>query len=155
MSIKLLLGYLTLGLLLWSATDDRSFGFGKPEHSTLKIEMNTIIPRATEFSFQVVPNQDMKATMEAPWKLSVDNNKGVLFATKELSLDKLIQGSKAVTVNPSFKLVSTKPLAETGSFEYRVVSFICTKDQTRCYREVHKGHYNWPLDSESDRRSPG
>ena len=149
------LGYLTISLFLWSASEGQSFGFGKPEHSVLKIQMNTTIPKATEFSFQVVPNQGMKATLEAPWKLSIDNNKGVLFATKELSLDKLIQGSKTAPVDPSFELVSTKPLAKVGSFDYRVVSFICTKDQTRCYREVHKGRYNWPLDSERDRQSQG
>ena len=125
---------LTCALVIVSVT---AYGFGKPQHSKVSVQ-STPKDGNLEFVFKIEPNSDMSVTFDAPWTLDIKNAEGLTLSKEKLKKSDLDQKL------PGFKVSTTAaPKAKSGEVEYKLVSFICTKDKTRCYREVHKGKHNW------------
>jgi hypothetical protein len=117
------------------AISGSAFGFGEPKNSKVAIETKTT-PEGTAFDFKVVPNENLVITLDAPWKFVVSEVKGATFSETTLKKEQLDQDMTG------YRIVSTKN-EESGSFKYKLTSFVCTKDKTSCYREVHKGEHSW------------
>ena len=109
---------------------------GTPEHS--RIEVSQIpAPDGLALTFKVTPHAGMAATMDAPWKLEVED-KDLVF-----SKNPLVRTDVDAAL-PGFVLrATTKPSHPKGQLKYTLTSFICTKEKTQCYREVHKGTFDW------------
>ena len=116
-----------------------ALGLGEPVNS--KVEVTTKKDdgkKAVTFEFKIVPNDGMVVTFDAPWKLDIKDKDG-LAVFEKASLGKPDMDEKL----PGF-IVTSKPNAGSkGKLEYTLVAFICTKDKTACYREVHKGAADW------------
>lgn len=79
-----------------------------------------------KFNFKVKIAEGIKYNWDGPWKFKF-KGEGVTEKTMGTSdFDKTL-GGYAVTVP-----------ADSKSLEYRLTAFVCTKDKTRCFREVHK-----------------
>lgn len=79
-----------------------------------------------KINFKVKIADGIKYNWEGPWKLKF-KGEGIAEKTMGTSdFDKSL-GGYAVTVP-----------ANSKSLEYRLTAFVCTKDKTRCFREVHK-----------------
>jgi hypothetical protein len=115
-------------------------GFGKPEHSTVSTKA-TNNGDIVDVTVMVSADSDMQVTLDAPWKLTISNVSGANFGKSEFTKKDLDEKL------PGFRLQSKVAADKKGSFDYKVISFICTKDKTRCYREVHKGKVTWPKDT--------
>jgi len=118
-----------------AAISSSAFGFGEPKNSKVAIETKTTA-EGTAFDFKVVPNENLIVTLDAPWKFVVSEVKGATFSETTLKKEQLDQ------TMPGYKIVSSKN-EKSGSFKYKLTSFVCTKDKTSCYREVHKGEHSW------------
>lgn len=136
--IKSLIGaILPLSILL--------MGFAEPKHSKVEVSPKKS-GQQLEWTFKVTPNPNMVATFEeAPWSLTLKDTKGLKFegATADaksgqvkFAHDKLDQSL------PGYKVKATAS-EKTGKMKYEFHTFICTKEKSRCYREVHKGDLNW------------
>lgn len=107
------------------------------KHSELvtsaKVDQNNV-----SLTFKVVPGQDMIVNFDAPWKLEITKADGLSFAKQRYERadmdDKLpgyIVTSAAAASTPS------------GDVTYKAIVFVCDKDKTRCFREVHDGTVSW------------
>lgn len=116
-----------------------SFAKGTPEHSKVAVSQKKQGEGLT-LSFKIEPNKGMNATFDAPWKLVVEG--------KDLNFAKTTLGKADMdTALPGFVLTTTaRPNAPKGQIKYTLTSFICTKEKTQCYREVHTGAFDWSLD---------
>lgn len=133
---SLLAGLLPLSILL--------MGFAEPKHSKLEITPQKS-GQQIEWTFKVIPNPDMAATFDdAPWSLTFKDAKGLKFDgvqtdaknTAKFSHDKLDRSI------PGYKVKATAA-GKSGKMKYEFHTFVCTKEKTRCYREVHKGDMDW------------
>jgi hypothetical protein len=68
---------------------------------------------------------------------------------KDLSFEKTTLGKADMdTALPGFVLTTAaRPTAPKGQIKYTLTSFICTKEKTQCYREVHTGAFDWSLET--------
>jgi hypothetical protein len=109
-----------------------------PEHSKVAISQKKD-GDSLAVVFKVEPNKGMNITLDAPWKLDVE--------AKDLSFAKTtLAKSDMDTALPGFILKTVaKPAASQGQLKYTLTSFICTKEKTQCYREVHTGTFDWNL----------
>lgn len=107
-----------------------SFGFGKPEHSTVSVTKsgNTI-------NIKAIPNEGLKITYDAPWSLKFKNVKGVELEKNSMKKDELNTSDASYNIKFS-------PASKDWNADFEFVSFVCTEDKTKCYREVHKGKIN-------------
>ena len=114
-----------------------AFGFGKPEHSTVEVT-NQKDGESVAFTFKIKAKTDHVITFDAPWQLEIKDHNGLKFSETKLKKDKMDEKLPGYVV----KTTGT-PSTAKGELEYRLTSFICTADKTKCYREVHKGKTNW------------
>lgn len=117
------------------ALGQAAFGFGQPQHSSVAVDVRDGA-EGKQFSLKINPNADMKVTLDAPWKLEVKGHDG-------LTLAKTTYGKADMDEKlPGFVLTAKADKA-SGDLEYTLTSFICTKDKTQCFREVHSGKQAW------------
>lgn len=112
-----------------------AFAFGAPEHSAVVIDAKD---QGTEkqFTVKITAKEGMAVNFEAPWKLEVKDHDGLALA--KTSFVKADMDEKL----PGF-VVQGKTEKPSGSFDYNLTAFVCTKDKTQCFREVHKGKQDW------------
>ena len=109
---------------------------GTPEHSHVEVSQMAA-PDGLALTFKVKPHDGMTATMDAPWKLEVED-KDLVF-----SKNPLVRSDVDASL-PGFVLkATTQPTHTKGLLKYTLTSFICTKEKTQCYREVHSGTFKW------------
>jgi hypothetical protein len=114
-----------------------AFSFGEPKHSKVEVTSSES-DKEISFNLKVIPNEELKITHDAPWNLTIKNEQGIAFANS-----KFVKADMDGKL-PGYKISSkSKPTSKAGSFDYKLVSFVCTKDKTSCYREVHKGTHKW------------
>lgn len=112
---------------------------GTPKHSTVEVNAEREAQNL-QFVFTVKPKPDMLATFEAPWKFEVKAADGLTFA--KTAFDKADMDEKL----PGYRIAtSTPPSKPAGTLDWTLTAFICKKDKSACYREVHKGTYNWQV----------
>lgn len=121
--------------LLVTAFAGAAYGFGKPQHSAVEVDVKDDAG-GKQFVLKVKPNSDMVVTLDAPWKLEVKGHEGLAFA--KTTFNKADMDDKL----PGF-VVTGKTDKAKGDLEYSLTSFICTKDKTQCFREVHTGKQAW------------
>lgn len=119
-------------------------GLGSVKHSTVKTAFTfskTDTDQVT-VTFQVVPNDNLKANFNGPWLLEVQDAGTLVMPQAKWDRSQLNESL------PGFKWAAKVPAGqEAGSLRYRLVSFICTADKQVCYRDVHQGEAAWRRDS--------
>lgn len=90
---------------------------------------------SSDLIIRVVPNEGLQLTYEGPWTLNITNMKNFNFEKTKFTK------SDMNTDTGEFKISGAK-LGKNWNADYELVSFVCTKDKTRCFREVHKGKLN-------------
>ncbi len=119
------------------ATAAPAWGMGQPEHSAVAV---TSSPAGEQLAltFKIDLKNAMVVNLEGPWKLELKSSDGLAFAST--TLDKAAFDEKM----PGYKLTTTaKPTKPAGTVNYTLTAFVCTKDKTRCFREVHQGAHQW------------
>lgn len=90
------------------------------------------------FKFVVKIPKDLIFNDEGPWKLKLKAHEGLSFEKDEFSIKDVKKDL------PGFAVVTKeKPAKPKGAMEYTLTSFVCAKDKSKCYREVHNGTMNW------------
>lgn len=113
------------------------FGFMKPEHSRLEVQSHGS-KSSLDLMFIIVPNSGIKVTTEGPWQLTLTKIEGLDLPAKEgKTVYKMSQFNPKI---PGFS-IHTQARHDRISFDYRLKSFVCTEDKSRCYPEIHQGHY--------------
>ena len=91
-----------------------------------------------KLTFKVVPAKDMIVNFDAPWKLEITKAEGLSFAKNRY------ERSDMNDTLPGYLIASAAPVhATSGDVAYSAVVFVCDKDKTRCFREVHAGSVSW------------
>ncbi len=130
------LGILVCCLGVWA-----SIAFGGADSSNLtsiEVVKEAQKNQTLSFKFEVKIPTDLVFNGEGPWKLKLKKHDG-------LSFEKTEWGAKDVDSNiPGFLIVTNqKPQSKAGLLEYSLTAFVCSKDKSKCYREVHNGTTNW------------
>jgi hypothetical protein len=120
----------------FSETEAKSFG--DPENSSVATSVVKADGGSLNFTIKINLKEGIAFNMDAPWKLSIKKFDG-------LTLDKTESVAKDfVSELPGYKFQSIgKPTLPAGKIEYSLIAFICTKDKSRCFREVHNGNIDW------------
>lgn len=127
----MLLRYLIAASL--TMTPGVSAAASAPEHSKIEVSQTD----GLTFSFKVKPHAGMTVTLEAPWKLVVEDND---LTFPKNTLDKAEMNGTL----PGFVVsAAVKPTKTKGTLKYTLTSFICTAAKTQCYREIHTGTFDW------------
>ncbi|MBF0441595.1 MAG: hypothetical protein HQK54_06795 [Oligoflexales bacterium] len=116
-------------------------GFGEPKNSTLEVNVTKNKEETLTLLFKVAPKENMSITVDAPWELTMTDTEGL-----SLKTDKNIFTTKAFDPKiPGFRVESGKinTSKASGVVSYKLKSFICTKDKSQCFQEIHKGNINW------------
>lgn len=111
--------------------------YATPQHSKVDTKLTFDKDDAT-FVLQVVPNDGMALTFDtAPWKLSLENAEGLMVERKDLTwtAKEVDQKTGAFTIKGKAK--------PNGKFSFKLNAFVCTKDKTRCYPQMHKKDLTW------------
>lgn len=106
-----------------------AFG-GKPKYSQLQVKLEKDV-----LSFELSAVEKHELTFEGPWTLELTNLKG-------LSISKLKYSQKDFDLSDRKYKVKVDKAEASHSLDYKLVAFVCTKDKTKCYREVHKGAFS-------------
>ena len=127
-----------LGIMvgLWVAAP--AFAVGAELHSSIDVKTAREKDGKLTFTFKVVPGDKMVINNDGPWKLDIKKSEGITFSTTTLPKAEMKESI------PGFTLTSAAPpAAKSGKVEYQMVAFVCTKDKTLCYRDVHKTTASW------------
>lgn len=110
---------------------------GAELHSSIKVESKKVGDNL-ELTLKTVPNEGLIINLEGPWKVEVKKADGLTLAKSTL-----VRGDFDEK-DAQFKVVTTaKPAKPEGEIEYKYVAFVCTKDKTQCFRDVHEGKAAW------------
>lgn len=114
-----------------------TFGFLPPKHSKLSTKVETNKNGLVNITFLVQPNKGMTITEKAPWELKIKGYEGLKLEGKKMPL----RIKKFDPKLPGFSLSAQKTFSAKGKnwVLYEIRSFICTKDKSTCYPELHKG----------------
>ncbi len=108
-------------------------------HGTVEVETKSA-GENLEFTFKNVPNGGLVTNLEGPWKLELKSSDDLTLAKTTFTRPELDEK------NASFTFVTTaKPAKPEGEIQYKFVTFVCTKDKTTCYRDVHEGKTTWKV----------
>jgi hypothetical protein len=126
---------LPLAALLLLATGTALAGDHASVKASAKADASSV-----QLSFLVEPTSGLHINLDGPWHLELKDAAGLPLA--KTSFGKADMDAKL----PGF-VVSTqaKPSQPAGDVNYELVAFICTNDQTQCYRDVLKGKVAWQL----------
>ncbi len=93
---------------------------------------------AKELVFKVIPNDGLVINLEGPWKLEIKDHAGLTVEKKLYDRSTLNEKLTGFQV----PAVAAKGVNK-GEVSYKLVAFVCTKDKTRCYRDVHDAKSQW------------
>lgn len=107
-------------------------------HSSIDVKTVREKDGKLTFTFKVVPGEKMVINHDGPWKLDIKKSEGITFTTTTFPKTEM---KEAI---PGFTMTSAAPpAAKSGTVEYQMVAFVCTKEKTLCYRDVHKTTASW------------
>lgn len=113
-----------------------ALALNEPKNSTVDVQAKDEGGKL-QFTFKITPNEGHVVTLDAPWSLELGGDN---LAFEKTKLKKPEMDDKI----PGFVVATTgAPKSATGDLTYKLVSFICKKDKTACYREIHEGKYGW------------
>jgi hypothetical protein len=107
-----------------------------PEHSKVEVTQEATAKSLT-LTFKVVPQTGMTVTADAPWKLEIEAP-DLPLVKNPLGKGDLREGLPGFVVE-----TQERPKTKDGELKYKLTSFICTKEKTQCYRDVHTGSFRW------------
>lgn len=110
---------------------------GQKLHS--KVETSVKGEKELTLTFQVIPDKDLMVTSEGPWVLTLKDPKGLELPLNEKGAYQIREYQENI---PGFQIKAT-PKQKNGSFAYELRSFVCKKDKTRCFTDLHKGTLEW------------
>lgn len=113
-----------------SATD----GF----HSAVKVSKELLKDGRLHMTFKLVPSENMVINMDGPWKLEVKKADGL-----EFSNNKLLKAEMQQSIPGFVAETKTAPKAKSGKIDYQMIAFVCSKDKSQCFRDVHNETFNW------------
>jgi len=93
-----------------------------------------------KLTFKTVPASDMVINEDGPWKLELKKAEGMTFSKDKFDKKEIDFAIPGYTV-----LSAGKPASNKGSFGWKMIVFVCTKDKATCVRDVHEGTYTWKL----------
>lgn len=129
-----------LFILLTLVFSTNVFAIGEPKYSKVAAKAEAAQSKL-EFEFKIdSTDSDMALSFEAPWKLELVNADGITFSSMKLNkakMDEKLPGWKVQTVSA--------PTKNQGELAYKLTAFICTKNKTKCFREIHKGKVPWKV----------
>lgn len=101
-----------------------------PKYSKVEVAL-----KDSALTLKVIPETGHILTFEGPWNLKIDSLQGATTSKNVLKKDALDQTTGTFTLE-------LKKLESKWNGAYKLTSFVCTIDKTRCYREVHTGNLN-------------
>lgn len=116
------------------------------KHAKLAVTSNLIEKGHVNLTLELRPISDMLLTLDAPWKLKIKKDKQLGLNEVSFKKDELFAKlcSTKSDTELSCSLVSkSSPTNKKGDLLIEFTTFVCTKDKTRCYREVHKVEHEW------------
>lgn len=97
-----------------------------------KVEVTSVKEKdATKLVFKTVPADGLVVNAEGPWKLEIKNITGAKSATNELKRSDWQQDTAGFTLP-----ITLDGKAKTADVQFKLISFVCTKDKSQCFREV-------------------
>lgn len=123
-------------LLLLLALGQTGFAAEAPVlHGQLKIAVDkssspSSAGQESMLEFIVTPDSGHKLSFAGPWALDLSDGKGIELKTPALRKGDFDQ--KAGSFRAKVKGIA-------GSFQYKLVAFICTADEKTCFRDVFTG----------------
>lgn len=108
----------------------------KEVHSQVSERVTISADGKLSFEFEVKTKLAMN--WEAPWLLQLNKY-------EHLSFDKVkFKRGDMDDKLPGFKIATkSKPGGDKGTLDYKLIAFVCTKDKSKCFRDVHKGSFAW------------
>lgn len=108
-----------------------SYGFAKASPKAT-VQITTSKDKGTtKLVFKTVPNDGLVINHEGPWSLDIKNITGVKSNVSTLKRTDW----KEDTATFDLPVVADAG-AKEAEVQYKLVSFVCTKEKTQCYREV-------------------
>lgn len=118
--------WLAFGMLMIAG-----YGFAKASSKATVQISSSKDKGATKLVFKTVPNDGLVINHEGPWSLEIKNITGVKSNVKTLKRSDW----KEDTATFDLPVVADAS-AKEADVQYKLVSFVCTKEKTQCYREV-------------------
>lgn len=87
-------------------------------------------------SFTISPEAGNVVNAEAPWKIELKKFDGLKVEAPLLKGDEVVKSLPTVIMKAS-------PVAASGTAEWTVTAFVCSKDKTSCFRDAHSGKVEW------------
>lgn len=117
--------------LVVGALSSASYGFAKAS-SKASVQITSVKDKgAAKLVFKTVPKDGLVINHEGPWSLDIKNITGAKSTVTSLKRGDWKEDSA------SFDLpVVANASAKEADVQYKLVSFVCTKEKTQCYREV-------------------
>ena len=137
----LIFGFMGISIFLFynlQYSKSEASSFGEPENSRVLAEAVKASGGSYNLSFKLALNDGIALNMEGPWKFTIKAHEGLVLSQTEFTGKELNQAV------PGYAVQSTGvPSTPKGKVDYTLIAFICTKDKTRCFREVHNGSLAW------------
>jgi hypothetical protein len=99
--------------------------------ATVEVKVDKKTKAANQMIFSTKPASGLIVNDEGPWKLEIKGSKGVDFKVKEVKRGEWIADVAGFRVD-----YSPVAGAKDAEVEFKMVTFVCTKDKSICYREV-------------------
>ena len=80
---------------------------------------------------------------EGPWSLQLKSHDGLKFKKTKFKKADFKKTAADLSHKKIYVETDGKPTKKSGKVEYKMVTFICTKNKEKCFREVHKGSTSW------------
>lgn len=82
-------------------------------------------------TFSTLPVGDLVINSEGPWKLEIKSTKGIQPTKLIYKVDEWKKDISGFIVP-----IKVNQGVKSGDVEFKLTSFVCTKDKSMCYREV-------------------
>ena len=129
----------------WTTVVLMMFAAGAAEGAEPQMHSKVDVTRAASganltLTFKVLPTDGLHINLDGPWKLQLKSHDGLALAQETLvkkDLDEKLTGFVVTT--------TAAPAKAQGNIEYTLIAFVCTNNQTACYRDVHTGKTPWSV----------
>ncbi len=122
---------LTLLIVSIASFSSPSFAAAKGP-AKAKVEVTSVKEKnGAKLIFKTVPTDGLVINAEGPWKLEIKNIMGAKTTVTELKRSDWKEETAGFEVP-----VTIDGKAKTADVQFKLISFVCTKDKSQCFREV-------------------
>ena len=119
-----------LVLLTTLHISSQAFAAGK---STAEISAKTLKENKVELTFVTKAADGLVINHDGPWKLTVSDSGSIKLDKSEFKKEDWNEK------NASFTAVGVTGAKKNSDIKYKMITFVCTKDKSQCFREVLDG----------------